>query len=162
MKPTDPIGAVTPAGTSLPWKHKDGTPATHDEIVAEWWKMKHAWPGVSSVNCGRIASLFLDQADVDALTLSELDRMWGRVLRYFPDAETWPEPAQLGVLSMCWAMGGDFEPGYPHFDEAARAQDWATCAAQCAMTKPPVPVERNRRNKILFERAAAGDTDLTF
>lgn len=164
FKATDPIANASPGeACTLPFKHRDTCePATVGEISIEWWRLKKAWPALQSDAAAKSSPLWLDIVDVDTLTLHRLDGMWTEVLKWFPDAETWPDPAQLAVLSMCWAMGGAFEQGYPHFDAAARAKDWVTCSRECEMTKPPVPVRRNTRNVVLFQRAAAGDSRLTF
>ena len=164
FKVTDPIGNASPAeACTLPFKSRDtGAPATIGEIAIEWWRLKKAWPALQSDAAAKSSPLWLDVADVDTLTLHRLDGMWAEVLKWFPDAETWIDPSQMAVLSMCWAMGGAFEQGFPHFVAAARDCDWATCAVECLMTQPPVPVARNARNVALFKRAAAGDSRLTF
>lgn len=164
FKSTDPIGNASPAeACTLPFKHRDtGAPATVGEISLEWWRLKRAWPALQSDAAAKSSPLWLDVADVDTLTLHSLDGMWTEVLKWFPAAESWPGPAQLAVLSMCWAMGGAFEQGYPHFDAAALACDWATCAKECAMTQGAVPKLRNARNLMLFKRAATGDSNLSF
>lgn len=155
--PTDDLGPTGPApAATLPWKFASGAPATVTAVSQEWWRMKHFWPKTQSDACRRIATVFLDQVDVDRLTLEQLDGMWDQALKYFPGLAADPPPAQLGVLSMSWAMGGAFESGYPHFDAAVLAKDWTTAAAECLMNKYPVPTARNRKNQALFLAAAAG------
>jgi hypothetical protein len=143
------------AAMVLPWK-KTGVRASALAIMQEWFHVKGAWPHIQSVSCAAITELRLDPADVDALTLKTLDNMWASALKYFPAAETWVSPAQMGALSMAWAMGGAFEAGYPKFDAAANAQDWHVCALECLINKPPVPIARNAMNVKLFQAAAAG------
>lgn len=156
---TDPLGMTGPGpALALPWQNQDGSASSVQEISDDWWRVKNAWPKVQSVACERLTTIRLSEAAMDALTYKVLDQMWAAALKYFPSAEDWPACAQLGVLSMCWAMGGAFEQGYPHFDAAANAKDWATAAAQCLMTKPPVPVARNAANVKLFRGAASGLT----
>jgi len=156
MTPDAPIGASTPAwALPLPWTVA-GVAATPETVSNAFWAVKRAWPRVQSFACAGLTTIRLSRDAVDQLTLEQLDEMWASALKYFPDLGAAPPPAQLGVLSMSWAMGGAFEAGYPHFDAAVLAKNWALAAAQCSMNKSPVPVERNRRNRLLFLAAAAG------
>jgi GH24 family phage-related lysozyme (muramidase) len=158
LTPGAPIGNSYPVdAVVLPFKRRvDGAPATVAEIAGEWWRLKRAWPGLQSDAAARSSSLWLDMADVDSMTLTRLDGMWATLLHWFPDAESYPAPGQLGLLSMAWAMGSAFAQGYPHFAAAVRARDWTGAADQCAMNQQPVPVRRNALNKKLFLGAAAG------
>jgi hypothetical protein len=156
---TDPLGASDSApAQNLGWVQPDGTLATQQQIRTAWWAVKMAWPELQSVECAKLTTIRLPPAAVDALAFRTLDGMWAMALRYFPDLENWPAPAQLVVCSMAWAMGGAFEAGYPKFDAAARAHNWAACADECAMTKAPVPAERNAKNRLLCLGAAYGLT----
>lgn len=152
----DPLGLATSArALVLPWEHPDGSLVASADVDAAWWIVKRAWPGVQSAACARLTTIRLSAAAVDALTFTTLDIMWRETLKKFPDAERWPGPAQRATLSMDWAMGDNFEPGYPHFVAAALAQDWATCAVQCWMNESGNPGlhRRNVANRALFEEA---------
>lgn len=153
---SDPTGPPEfDAAITLPFEI-DGAPASKLAIMQGCFDVKHAWPHIQSVGCAAITKLRLPPAAVDALTFQTLDRMWASCVAYFPDVEDWVAPAQLGLLSMCWAAGGAFEIGFPKFDAAAHTQDWNTCAVECLMLKPPVPTQRNAMNVRLFKAAAVG------
>lgn len=157
---SDPVGwSNSDLAATLPWQ-VGARPATRAEIDAAFWTVKKAWPARQSVQCAILTSLRLSDAAVDDLTRRTLDAMWAESLRFFPDLEDWPAPAQLGLLSMAWAMGDAFEGGFPKFAAAAKAHDWATCALECQITQN-APLLRNAANKALFTRAAAGNSSLT-
>ena len=118
-----------PLAIPLPWQ-VDGAPATSAVIVAEWQYVKSLQQ--FRKNGGRffehLTKLRLTPDAVDALCVSKWVQLETELLKRpeffgFPSA---PAPAQLGTLSMCWAMGADFH--FPHFQAAFAAQDWATCA----------------------------------
>lgn len=140
----------------LPLKWPDGKAATRTQIAAEWWTIKregslaHRGAGAAA----KVAVLRLDHADVEALTLAKLDVMARAICKRFPGFETWPAPAQLGVLSMAWACGPGF--AFPRCEAALRALDFAAAAEECkiredgnAGVKP-----RNVANRTLFLEAA--------
>lgn len=155
----------------LPWKQaytagNFGALATRDQIVSEWMKVKSlksmAKQGGGSF--ARVTSLRLAPEDVDALTFAVLDRMWGQLLARscFANAENVPADAQLGLLSMCWAMGGGGFDKFPKFSQAFANEQWEICQAECKMdeTGNPGLVPRNAANRVLFGNAAySGDFD---
>jgi len=74
------------------------------------------------------APLRVERAYVDSLTERELDRFWNTLRGYLPDIDTWPAPAQLGLLSMAWGLGPHFPKaglGWPKFTAAAKARQFA-------------------------------------
>lgn len=147
---------------ALPWRRPDGSLATLNEIQEEWIEVKDRQDlrGRPISERAAITTLHLLESDIDSLFDRETARMWAQIVAGYPGAETWPAAAQLGTLSMSWAMGvGRIVPGetfeYPHFRAAALAQDWASCASECRMQG--VGIEgRNEANERLFLAAAAG------
>lgn len=141
--------------------------ATPDEIAAEWTTVKSRQDlrGAPLSKREAITTLWLEDEAIDALFDSETNRMWSQIVSGYPDAETWPAPAQLATLSMCWAEGaGHILPGpsfdYPHWRAAALAQDWASCASECFMQGVGID-GRNKANRALFLAAAeGGDPDV--
>lgn len=141
----------------LPFVH-NGTsaPASRAEINAAWSLIKSrqdlklkgggAYKGLTDV--------VLTDAGVDDLTYAKLDQLDTAMTKRFPDFQSWPADAQLGVFSMCWGMGPGF--AFPMFDKACRAKDFDTAAAQCHMTdKGGNAIEkRNTQNVLCFKNAA--------
>jgi len=161
---------IDPVETALAvrWRHADGSPASADEVRAEWASMKHnvalAHQGAHAAHA--VARLHLEDADIDALIFARLERDEAilKANAAFADFDQWPADAQLGLLSMAWAMGSGFGRGFPHFSQACAARDFATAAADCQMvvTGNPGLIRRNAANRqaFLFAGSAADPTAL--
>jgi GH24 family phage-related lysozyme (muramidase) len=152
----DPVNAAL----ALPFVHKsDNTPATKDEIKSEWTTIKDnpdlAKKGYKA--CESITNLRLTDPSIDSLVDSKLTQNESGLKKSFPDWDTWPADAQLGVLSMAWAMGSGFSAKWPTFTAAAKKGDWTTAAANCKIdtTGNPGVAKRNDADVLLFKNAAA-------
>ena len=120
-----------------------------------------------------VTTLKLAQIDVDALDFARVDSD-ERTLKArspFASFDLWCADAQLGLLSMAWAMGPEFL--FPHFRSAAASQDWMVAAGKPGnatddfLTPNPYRGQawmrdvsnpglrkRNLANKVLFQNAA--------
>lgn len=146
-----------PAALSLPWHNADGSPADQATIIAAWEKVKAAQT-MKKLGGGAFAKLTtirLDDAGVDQLVAGRLATDDAYLSKRFARYEQWPADAQLGVLSMAWAMGPGFS--FPKFEAAVSALDFATAATDCAInaTGNPGVVPRNAANVRCFQNAAA-------
>ncbi|MGO9893202.1 MAG: hypothetical protein ACLPX8_03180, partial [Bryobacteraceae bacterium] len=76
--------------------------------------------------------------------------------QWFQDFDTWPADAQLGLLSMAWAMGPGGPGQFPHFSSACKSLDFNAAAAECKMNEAGNPglIPRNQANFTLFSNAA--------
>lgn len=141
---------------SLPWRRKDSSLADQPTIIAEWTRIKslQSMKQRGGWAYGAYATLHLDDQAVNDLTFSKLDQLWGQLLRRWPLLEQWPADAQLGLLSMAWAMGSEFK--FPHFEAYADVQNWAGCAQECTISTVGNPgvAPRNTANRILFTNAS--------
>lgn len=142
----------------LPFMKRDSSKATRQEIVNEWQKMKtNTYLAKAGANAAkRIASLFLAPSAVDALVLRQLLLNEKVLVAHFPEWNSWPADAQLGVCSMAWAMGPEFVHKFPRFAQACKKNDWKTASLECTMntTNNPGLVPRNHLDRKLFECAA--------
>lgn len=150
----DPIDTAL----GLPWVHKsDGSPASQDEIVAEWNTVKNRTDLAShgGGSFSSVTSLKLNDDSIQNLIVSRAESDEAYLKDRFSDWDSWPADAQLGVLSMAWAMGPGFH--FPKFEAAAIAQDWETAAKESHIdtTGNPGVIPRNADNLTLFENAAA-------
>lgn len=120
----DPMGAAL----GLPWQHKDGTPATQADIVAEWHRIKalQSMRNRGGYAYRPYASLHLTTEAVDALCLNKVQQFEHYLRQRFPHYDSWCADAQLGLVSMAWAMGPGFR--FPAFVEAANGGSWELCA----------------------------------
>jgi len=137
-----------------------GSPATPDQIAAEWQTLKNnpnlAREGFKA--CEPITELELSDDSIDSLILDRLTRNESFLKRqqWFQDFDTWPADAQLGLLSMAWAMGPAGPEGFPKFRAACQNLDFNGAAAECKMHEAGNPglVPRNQANFTLFSNAA--------
>jgi len=149
----DPVGLAL----KLPFVHGgDGSPASEDEIRAEWQRLKDdqslAQKGHKA--CEGITELRLTDAAIDQIVLAKFDGN-DRVLRQaFSNWNDWPADAQLGAHSIAWA-GAGFPTRWKDFRAAAEARDWKTAAAQSHIdeTGNPGVKQRNAANALLFHNA---------
>ena len=151
----DPISLALP----LPWVHKDiGEPAAEAAIRTDWDRVKGDLSLAKKGHraCEAITELRLTEEGIASLVRTKLTANEAQLTRVFSDWELWPADAQLGVLSMAWALGAGFPASWPNFTQAARARDWTAAAANCHINEAGNPgvVPRNAANVRLFENAA--------
>lgn len=157
----DPLGAAL----ALPMQHPDGTYATRAEIATAWHAVKSdpackvkGWRYAAALPANQLR---LSRSEVETLIFQKLGQLDAAMRYRFDHWDDWPAPAQMGVLSMCWAMGSGFVTKFPKFTAACRRGDWATAAAECAISpERGTVVERNRRNRALFLEAAGASTSV--
>lgn len=167
----DPISAAL----ILPFRHKvragastSGKPASTAEIEAEWKLIKSktdlARKGYRA--CGPLTDLELDNASIDILIAKRLQQneTFLKHQRAFRDFDQWPADAQLGLLSMAWAMGPGFSTSWPRFSYACETKNFDVAADNCniSVVGNPGVIPRNHANARLFKNAAAvlaGESD---
>jgi GH24 family phage-related lysozyme (muramidase) len=153
---------------SLPWSRADGDLATAIEIVADWKRVLSIGQ-TTGTSPRRTANhyysphgLHLTDAAIDALMRKRLQANARVLALRFPAFPDWPWQAQMGALSLCWAVGtgttrpGLLSPEWPKLQAALRARDWATCARECGIStvRNAGVAARNEANRRLFEEAA--------
>lgn len=162
----------------LPFQFGDNLPAASSEIAVEWQNLKHrccgeykdprhcAWRLVDGsfdpqrpcmahqghLAAAKFTKLWLSEFEIGKLCAAKMREMWGHLLTYIPRLEEWPSDAQMGLLSMAWAMGPGFLLHYPGFLRAARAKRFDECSRECTMREDNNPgvKPRNAANRILF------------
>jgi len=152
---------------ALPFRFKNkpgvptpGSPATQDQIAREWQHLKGdpslAQRGFEA--CEPITQLEVSDEAIDSLILDRLIKNESFLKRqqWFQDFDQWPSDAQLGLLSMAWAMGPAGPGQFPNFRAACEKQKFNAAAAQCKMNEAGNPglIPRNRANFTLFSNAA--------
>lgn len=155
----DPMSAAMP----LPWRRPNGTPASSEEVSAEWLRVKND-PNAARLGhryTQRITSLRLTDDGVRDLVFRKLDENDAYLRKRFPDFEEWPADAQLATHSMAWACGPAFR--FPRLEAALRARNWLAAADECHISTAGNPgiVPRNAENRKLYKNAAyAADPDV--
>lgn len=143
----------------LPWKKLIGGEfASPDEIRSAWQALKSRQDLAhrSAGNALAVTGLVLTDADVDALVASRLASNEAFLTKELPAFESFPADAQLGILSMAWAVGAGFTAKFPTFTRAVLAQDWFAAQASCKIREEGNPgvVPRNAANRVCFGNAA--------
>lgn len=150
----DPVNSAL----KLPWLRADNSIALGGEIIAEWQAIKGntalAKQGANAA--ATYCKLHLSSAGIDLLIQSKLDDDVTLLMTQsaFQDFADWPADAQLGLLSMAWAMGPSFSGDYPMFCAAVSKDDWKTAAAECEMQDAGGGIDRrNEATKLAFTLA---------
>jgi GH24 family phage-related lysozyme (muramidase) len=143
----------------VPFLRPDGSPATRDEIRAEWQRVKG---NTSLARLGHQASrhvttLRLTDEGVQQVVGRALATMEADLRRTYPEWDAWPADAQLATLAMAWACGTGFRRSFRRLHAALLAQDWATASQQCTISTAGNAgiVPRNRAMKQLYFLTAA-------
>jgi GH24 family phage-related lysozyme (muramidase) len=149
------------AAQALPWLvNGSNAAASAAQVATEWNKVKNA-PGAAAggarVTAPPFTMLHLAPDAIQTLVTNKLNANAAAVKQNasFASFDQWPADAQLGVMSMMWALGGF--SAFPTFAKACAAQDWATAAQQCHLqdSNNPGVAPRNQADVLLFTNAAA-------
>jgi len=147
------------------WKNKPGVAnpgqvATPEDVTAEWNRIKNntALAQKGHRACEPLTNLEINDEVLDALIVKRVtgNESFLKRQKAFLNFENWPADAQLGLLSMAWAMGPAGILNFRKFSAACEKMDFIGAAAECKMNEVGNPglVPRNRANKMLFENAA--------
>ena len=151
---------------TLPFVYKKGAnagkPATKADIEAEWKKVKGEKARARKGHTAfvDITHLKLKNEAIDALVLKKLNEMETELKMdpAFQGFGQWPADAQLGLLSMAWALGTPkLKAQWPHFKTACKKQDFDAVLKHCEINVVGNPgvAKRNTENRHLFRNAAA-------
>ena len=133
--------------------------ASHEDIRAEWQAVKAntSLAKAGALSAGRVTKLGLSVAAREALVERRLAQNETSIMRLAWAAKwvTWPADAQLGIMSMAWAMGAGRFAAFPNFRAAMTAGDFAGAAQHCNMSDKGGDISRrNHANVMLFRNAA--------
>lgn len=155
------------AGRGAPLYHKEppGVPlttlASDPEVGTEWQRIKNA-PGLTTGGWQAAEPLAILRMRDDGITnlvanvAAEMEQYLANGhIAEFADFQSWPADAQLGLLSMSWAMGQYFADHnqWPNFRGNCGSQDWLSAARDCNMSNSWL-AKRNAVNRGLFRNAA--------
>ncbi len=149
-----------PLAEACRWQTPEGDSATYAQIEAAWCAVKARRDLCQDGGGGAFAhltTLRLSPAEIDRLTVSRAQEDDATLAGGLANWAASPADAQLGALSMAWAVGaGGVLRGFPRFCAAYRVGDWGACGLECAIdaTGNPGIVPRNRATVALFAAAA--------
>lgn len=144
----------------LPWTLEDGSPADKAQLRADWHRLKDnaAYYSKRHWRFARDATkVRLTDEAIDALVASKRTEFENYLKKmHFPEWETFPADAHLGIMSMSWACGPGFPVKFSNFKRAVINRDWMGAVASCKIreTNNAGVVPRNRHNRLCFANAA--------
>lgn len=168
----DPISAALP----LPWKHKNGTPATQAEVTTAWNTLKNH-PGIvvngslrqlktlSYKYAEAVTGLYLSDADIDLLVRQRMDANEVYLRKVIPRWDNLPADAQLAIMSLSWAVGAGFMKKFPTLSGHILSDNWGSwdpttktgtgAAGNCTIREAGNPgvIPRNVKNRLCFANA---------
>lgn len=158
---TTGVGCLLPTpqhATEVEWYYKNGQAAGRAAIIDEWLRVKRsAWLATAGARAAEsVAQLRLHNETIARLTRTRMESMETTLRREWPTWDSMPADAQLGILSMAWAMGPAFRRGWPRFAAYVEAGDWMGASRECLMRTAGNPglVPRNKANQLAFELAS--------
>jgi hypothetical protein len=144
------------------FKSDQASPGSAEDITADWGTVKntHGLPQQGHLACAPLTKLMLTDDAINRLVQSKAAANES-ILKQTPELsgyDDWPADAQLGLLSMAWAMGPAFAQGghWPSFRTDVAASDWNAAAADSRMSDAGNPglTSRNVADQTLFSNAA--------
>jgi hypothetical protein len=138
----------------LPWQVA-GQPATPQQIAADYQAVMAAPLGHTAGYYEPLTVCRLADADVVGLCGHDLTVGWATFLTHFPQADLYPDGAQLACCDLIVNLGPNWPVNgkWPHLAAAVLANDWATAAAQ-SHRAPPISAARNAYVAQQFQLAA--------
>lgn len=154
------------AAAALAWRRQDGRLASAEEDGREWARVRALPAAHLDSYYARGAYLYLDDSEIQRVTLTKLDADGDVLAGYWDDPRAsfaaFPPEAQAALLSLAWAVGagssshGLTGPEWPHLQTAIDAQDWraAAAAGQLRWSDDPGVRPRDLTVSVLFLQAA--------
>ena len=130
------------------------TPATAAQKQQEWQTVHSQIKARPASFYKQFTTLDMTDAEINAGLAVRIQNFVVNLRQRFPQFDSFPAPAQLGLLDMIYSLGprGLFT-GYPKFCKAVDKQDWNTCAKEGVRRN--VSASRNQDLAQLFLDAAA-------
>ena len=143
------------AAQELDFVNRDtGQPAGEAEIAEDYASVKQQEAGKIASQYRQFTKLDMPGPAMDALLDKRIEGFVEGLRRDFPQYDSYPDPAKLGLMDMVFNLGNaGVVNKFPTFTRAARSQDWATCARECR--RVGISDHRNEMTRELFEQAGA-------
>ena len=126
----------------LPWHETDGSLSGPAQVARDYQAVLAAPLGHTAGYYENLTACRLRPDDMRDLCRADLLREWGKLIKHFPLADSYPEAAQAALIDLALNLGGDFPPKWPKFTAAVLAGDWSEAAAQ-SHRAPPISGARN-------------------
>lgn len=155
---TEADALAAPANGADFTRKQDGGVATPADISDDWQRVKADTQHTGhAMQYEDMTNLRISAAGCAALTQTRAAAFESTLQQTaeFAAMDGWPADAQLGLLSMAWAMGPAFAQAghWPSFRAACGSADWLGAAANCTMSNAWL-AKRNAVDRGLFRNAA--------
>ena len=117
--------------------------ATPQQIIDVWSKLRYQ-SGTPKTEYDK--SLYLLEADIEALMMQDLARFQPIMDKTFPAFDSYPQDAQCALWDMIWELGSFVK--FPKFVAAVKALNWEEAARQCY--RPQASPTRNKDTQDLL------------
>ena len=146
--------ATAAAAEGLTFNRRDnGNRATAAEIGQDYESVARQTLGRPASFYKQFTKLDMPEDAIDELLDKRIDEFESDLRGDFPEYDSYPDTAKLGLMDMVFNLGhAGLISKFPTFTQAARAQDWRTCAKECR--RRGISDARNDMTKQLFEDAA--------
>jgi GH24 family phage-related lysozyme (muramidase) len=154
----DPVERALNPELQFEYVGQPGSQANQEDIIDAWNTVK-AQTNLKSKGYKafeKLTNLRITEDSVRSLVDTQLLANEGVLKKTFSNFDNWPADAQLGLLSMAWALGAGFANQWPKFRTACQNEDWDTAADECRISEVGNPgvKPRNNANQTLFSNAA--------
>lgn len=135
-------------------------PATLQEKQAEYDRFQKLPKGYKAAWYNQQASLFMAEADIDALLEQTVNGFYPQLARiytigngYKAEFDAFPDDVQVALFDMVYTLGAfGLTNKFVKFNQAIKAADWTTAAMES--NRPQLMQTRNQNIKDLFTAAA--------
>lgn len=148
------------AAAELPFVHNSSSSLADTASKQQGWndvRRRQDLVSVGHLAFAAVCDLRLSDNDIRDLVDRKLTENEASLVAVFPGFALWPADAQLGLLSMVWALGlSKLLSLFPRFCAACRSLDFDTAASECRIqtARNPGVILRNIANEGLFRNAA--------
>lgn len=109
----------------------DGSPASPDEIKADYMSVKKAEEGGKASIYKRYTKLHLTDTEITRLTNNHLANFYSGLKRIYPEFDDYPKNVRFALFDMIYNLGeGGLRDKFPNFNKAIKTRAWAEAADQ--------------------------------
>jgi GH24 family phage-related lysozyme (muramidase) len=150
---------TTQEAMSLPFVEEPSMKPAHAKHVENAYnKVKRAPAGGAASEFANMTNIIISEADATILTLDFIDKLMIEIRSnaLFPAFDTFPVPANQGILDMVYVLGGPKTRRiFDDFTAAVNARKWALAGQESS--RKDVNAQRNQKINGWFQSAAKLD-----
>ena len=146
------------AAISLPFVKKGTNKRPHPaHVEKDYNRVKSAPAGMKWPRYEIFSSIVISEAEATSRTLTFINNIFVEINVVFPDFDTYPTKAKMGILDMFYSLGTTkILADWPLFRAAVKRRDWKTAARQSIRNN--VSTERTQAVATWFEESVPNTT----